>query len=127
MGHAATLVAEYEALAWRTETLVREFQPALSAGTVIRTVTRCRAELRRSGVRSGLARATEEMARARLQQRASALTWPRAEARARTAGSPRNSDEATTAAAGAHGSAGSDRAGHSSSRAPSTAACSENR
>jgi hypothetical protein len=28
MGHAATIVAEYESLLWRTEDLVREFQPS---------------------------------------------------------------------------------------------------
>jgi hypothetical protein len=70
MGHAATIVAEYKALLPRTEALVREFQPALSAGAVIGAVTRCRTELRRCGVRRGLAGATEDMARAQLRRRA---------------------------------------------------------
>jgi hypothetical protein len=106
MGHAATIVAEYEALLWRTEDLVREFQPRLSAGTVIRAVTACRAELRRAGVRDGLARAAEERARTLLQQRAAA---------------------ASGRGAGGQWSGGRARAGHSRSRAPSTATCSENR
>jgi hypothetical protein len=72
MGHAATIVAEYKALLPRTEALVREFQPALSAGAVIGAVTRCRTELRRCGVRRGLAGATEDMARAQLRRRAAA-------------------------------------------------------
>src|SRR5688572_22776933 len=54
VGHAATLVAERKALLARTEFLVREFHPVLPAGTVIRAVTRCRAELLRAGVRRGL-------------------------------------------------------------------------
>ena len=54
MGHAAIIVAERKALLARTEFLVREFHPVLAAGTVIRAVTRCRAELLRAGVRRGL-------------------------------------------------------------------------
>ncbi len=66
MGHAATLVAERKALLARTEFLVREFHPVLPAGTVIRAVTRCRAELLRAGVRRGLAGITESRVRAQL-------------------------------------------------------------
>jgi len=50
-----------------TETLIREFQASLSAGTVITTVVSCRDELVRTGVRQGLAIAAEAMARSRLQ------------------------------------------------------------
>jgi hypothetical protein len=67
MPGAAHVVAEYKDLLTRTESLIREFQPALSAGVVITTVTGCRNELMRTGVRRGLATATEAMARARLQ------------------------------------------------------------
>jgi|SRR4051794_14256856 hypothetical protein len=66
MGYAATVVVEYKDLLARTEALVREFQPGLSAGTVIRAVTRCRAELLEAGVRHGLASAAEDRARAEL-------------------------------------------------------------
>jgi hypothetical protein len=58
---------EYEDLLARTEALVREFEPSLSAGTVITTVQRCRNELVRTGVRRGLAIAAEAMARSRLR------------------------------------------------------------
>ncbi len=71
MPGAAHVVAEYKDLLARTETLVREFQPSLSAGTVIATVSTCRRQLRRTGVRRGLAIAVEAMARARLQLRLS--------------------------------------------------------
>jgi uncharacterized membrane protein (UPF0136 family) len=67
MPGAAHLVTEYKDLLASTETLIREFQPSLSAGTVITTVLSCRTELMRSGVRRGLAIAAEAMARARLQ------------------------------------------------------------
>ena len=77
-------------------------RPTGPAGTVIGAVTRCRAELLRAGVRRGPAGATEVRVRAQLS--------------------------GTTADAGdGHGSGGSGVAGQSSSRAPSTAACSENR
>lgn len=66
VGHAATVVAERKALLTRTEALVREFHPVLPAGSVIRTVIRCRAELLRAGVRRGLARTTEARVRAQL-------------------------------------------------------------
>jgi hypothetical protein len=69
MPGAAYVVAEYKDLLSRTEQLVREFQPSLSAGMVISTVTGCRDELMRTGVRRGLATATEVMARARLRTR----------------------------------------------------------
>jgi hypothetical protein len=71
MPGAAQVVVEYRDLLTRTEALVREFQPSLSAGVVITTVTGCRHELMRSGVRRGLATAAEAMARARLQARLS--------------------------------------------------------
>lgn len=67
VGHAAAVVSEYKDLLQRTEELVREFQPRLPAGTVIRTVTRCRDELLRSGVRRGLAGAAEDLARNQLR------------------------------------------------------------
>ena len=57
----------YDDLPARTETLVREFEPWLSAPTVITTVERCRSELVRTGVRRGLAIAAEAMARSRLR------------------------------------------------------------
>jgi hypothetical protein len=71
MPGAADVVTEYKDLLARTETLVREFQPSLSAGTVITTVLSCRNQLMRTGVRRGLAIAAEAMARARLQVRLS--------------------------------------------------------
>ena len=67
MPGTAHLVAEYRDLLGRTETLIREFQPSLSAGTVIATVLSCRTELMRIGVRRGLAIPAEAMARSRLQ------------------------------------------------------------
>lgn len=67
MGKAAAFVAEHRRLRTRTEALVREFHPTLSAGAVITTVTRCQDELLRAGVRHGLATAAEAMARARLE------------------------------------------------------------
>ena len=67
MPGTAHLVAEYRDLLCRTETLIHEFQPSLSAGTVIATVLSCRTELMRIGVRRGLAIAAEAMARSRLQ------------------------------------------------------------
>src|SRR5687768_2242663 len=69
MPGAARVLSEYQDLLARTETLIREFQPSLSAGTVITTVVSCRNQLRRAGVRRGLAIAAEAMARARLQVR----------------------------------------------------------
>jgi hypothetical protein len=71
MPGAAHVMSEYKDLLARTETLIREFQPSLSAGTVITTVVSCRNALMRSGVRRGLAIAAEAMARARLQVRLS--------------------------------------------------------
>ncbi len=68
MGYAATVVAEYRITLSHTEALIREFRPFLSAGLVINAVTRCRAALLRSGVRRGLAGATDEMARAHLEE-----------------------------------------------------------
>jgi hypothetical protein len=61
------VMTEYEDLLARTATLVREFEPSLSAGTVVTTVRRCRNELVRTGVRRGLAIAAEAMARSRLR------------------------------------------------------------
>jgi hypothetical protein len=69
MPEAAHVVAEHNDLHIRTEGLVREFHPRLSADDVITTVARCRQELMRSGLRHGLPTATEAMARARLQMR----------------------------------------------------------
>jgi hypothetical protein len=71
MPGAAHVISEYQDLLARTETLIREFQPSLSAGTVITTVVSCRNQLRSAGVRRGLAIAAEAMARARLQVRLS--------------------------------------------------------
>jgi hypothetical protein len=71
MPEAAHVISEYKDLLARTETLIREFQPSLSAGTVITTVSSCRSELMRTGVRRGLAIAAEAMARARRQVRLS--------------------------------------------------------
>ena len=70
MPGATHVVSEYRDLLASTEALIREFQPFLSAGTVITTVVTCRNQLRRTGVRRGLAIAAEAMARARLQVRA---------------------------------------------------------
>ena len=67
MPAAADVMSEYENLLARTEALIREFEPSLSAGTVVTTVRRCRNELPRTGVRRGLAIAAEAMARSRLQ------------------------------------------------------------
>ena len=69
MPGAAHVVSEDHDLLARTETLIREFHPSLSAGTVIATVSSCRSELMRTGVRRGLAIAAEAMARARLRVR----------------------------------------------------------
>lgn len=69
MSEAAAIVVERKDLLVRTESLIREFHPQLSAGAVITTVTRCRDELVRAGVRAGLATAAESMARARLRTR----------------------------------------------------------
>jgi hypothetical protein len=69
MPGATHVASEYRDLLASTETLIREFQPFLSAGTVITTVVTCRDQLRRTGVRRGLAIAAEAMARARLQVR----------------------------------------------------------
>jgi hypothetical protein len=76
MGQAAMVVGEYQDLRRRTEVLVREFSPQLPAGTVIRAVTRCRAELLRAGVRRGLAGAAEDIARDQLQRLAEARSVP---------------------------------------------------
>jgi hypothetical protein len=67
MAGEAHVVAEHNNLRSRTEGLIQEFHPRLSAGHVITTVARCRHELVRAGLRHGLATATEAMARARLQ------------------------------------------------------------
>jgi hypothetical protein len=67
MPGAAHVVTEYEDLVAGTETLIREFQASLPAGTVITTLVSCRDELVRTGVRQGLAIAAEAMARSRLQ------------------------------------------------------------
>lgn len=71
MSEAAAIVLERKDLLVRTEALIREFHPVLSAGAVITTVTRCRDELVKAGVRAGLATAAESMARVRLQDRRS--------------------------------------------------------
>lgn len=65
---ALGVVAERRALLRRTELLVRELEP-VPAGVVIACVVRCRDELMRAGVRTGLAVAAESMARARLERR----------------------------------------------------------
>jgi hypothetical protein len=72
MTHATLLVLERKDLVRRTEILVREYHPVLSAGAVIACVVRCREELVRAGVRAGLADAVESMARARLRLREAA-------------------------------------------------------
>jgi len=74
---AHAFVSERKDLLVRTERLVREFHPSMSAGAVIATVTRCRDELVRAGVRAGLATAAETMARARLQRGQSGQEPPR--------------------------------------------------
>ena len=66
MPGAVHAVTEYKELLARTEELIREFRPRLSAGAVIRMVVSCRDQLVRTGVRRGLATATEAMARSRL-------------------------------------------------------------
>lgn len=63
------LVGERRDVRERGELLVREFHPALSAGTVLTVVAACREELVHAGVRAGLATAVEAMARARLRAR----------------------------------------------------------
>lgn len=67
MPGAAHVITGYRDLLARTEALIREFQPSLSAGAVITTVLTCRTELMRTGVRRGLAIAAEAMARSRLE------------------------------------------------------------
>jgi hypothetical protein len=132
VGHARTVVVEYKDLLARTEDLVREFQPAVAAGTVIRTVTRYRTQLLRSGVRSGLAQAAENLARTRLRNRltapagaAAAEGFRRGQHRRPVRGPVRGGVTATPPPA--HGSAGSGSVGQPSRRAPSTAALSANR
>ena len=49
--------------------LAAEFGDHLPAGTVFACLARCTEELRRAGLRSGLASASEAMARTRLVQR----------------------------------------------------------
>lgn len=66
-------------VAWRADVvdisdrLVREFGPALPAGSVMRCVASCSRLLRASGVHSGLPDAVEAMARQRLAQRTGAF------------------------------------------------------
>lgn len=67
MPGAAHLVGEYRDLLGRTADLVCEFQPSLSAGTVVATLLACRTELVRTGARRGLAIAAEAMVRSRLR------------------------------------------------------------
>ncbi|WP_127131239.1 hypothetical protein [Georgenia sp. SYP-B2076] len=66
---AIVMVTERKAGLEATERLVREFRGCYSAGAVISEVMVCRATLLRAGVRSGLAEATEAMARCRLSNR----------------------------------------------------------
>jgi hypothetical protein len=61
-----SLVVERVSLLDRTQELVHEFAGQVPAGKVIACVLRCRDALERAGLRSGLAIATEAMARARL-------------------------------------------------------------
>ena len=51
-----------------TSTLIAEFSGVVPAGTVIRCVAQAREQLLDSGVRAGLAAATESAARIRLRQ-----------------------------------------------------------
>ncbi len=81
MPGAAHVVSEHKDLMARTGTLIREFQPALSVGTVVMTVRSCRAELMGAGVRRGLATAAESMARSRLRARTALGRQPAAHAR----------------------------------------------
>lgn len=66
-------------VAWRADVvdvsdrLVREFAPALPAGSVMRCVASCSRLLRASGVRAGLPDAVEAMARQRLAARTGGL------------------------------------------------------
>jgi hypothetical protein len=69
MPGAAHVVAKHHDLPIRTQALVREFHPILTADDVITTMAGCRQELIRSGLRHGLPTATEAMTRARLQMR----------------------------------------------------------
>jgi hypothetical protein len=73
MPGTAHVMTEHEDLLAGTETLVREFQASMPAGTVITTVVSCRNELMRTGVRQGLAIAAEAMARSRLLGRATTI------------------------------------------------------
>ncbi len=67
MGHTAmAMVDERRDLLEVSQRLVQEFRDRCSAGTVLAEVTICRTVLVRTGVRAGLAAATEAMARCRL-------------------------------------------------------------
>jgi hypothetical protein len=71
VSEAVRMGDQYRELRARTEVLVAELSSRVPAGVVIATMTRCREELLRAGVREGLAAATEELARARLQSQRS--------------------------------------------------------
>jgi hypothetical protein len=128
MGHARTVVVEYRDLLERTEEMIRDFRPAMSAGAVIGTVTRCRSELLRSGVRRGLADATERMARAQLLARPNSTSsaagvpaYANRSARTPPVQAPRLGSWS------ARGPMGRDTAGLSRTPLPSTAASSSSR
>ncbi|MFC3807633.1 hypothetical protein [Terrabacter sp. MAHUQ-38] len=70
MSETVRMGQQYQELRARTEILVAEWSERVPAGVVIATVARCRKELFRAGVRDGLAAATEELARRRLQSQA---------------------------------------------------------
>jgi hypothetical protein len=63
---AHTMMDERNAIHTLTQKLIRQAYPRMSAGRVIVCVVLCREELVRTGVRAGLASATERRARARL-------------------------------------------------------------
>lgn len=68
MTQSVTVHRGNDAFAVLTSRLVAEYRDALPPGAVLRCVARCRQQLRRAGVRSGLETAVEAMARHRLRQ-----------------------------------------------------------
>lgn len=75
---AAVLIRERRALETATAELISELKDSVPPGTVMATVARCRGELVRAGVRDGLAREAEAMARQRLRAASQADAEPSA-------------------------------------------------
>jgi hypothetical protein len=88
IGPATVLIRERRALETATAQLIRELKDSVPAGMVMATVARCRGELIRAGVRDGLARRAEAMARKRLSAGTPADPEARTEPQSRAEASP---------------------------------------